>query len=33
VRYAIGCMHQFGKSGFTRKPTDSYSGQRKYLLS
>lgn len=33
VRYAIGCMHQFAKSGFTRKPTESYSAQRKYLLS
>ena len=33
VRYAIGCMHQFGKSGFTRKPTESFSAQRKYLLA
>ena len=33
VRYAIGCMHQYGKSGFTRKPSESYSAQRKYLLA
>jgi len=33
VRYAIGAMHQFGKSGFTRKPTESFTAQRKYLLS
>src|SRR5438874_2361875 len=33
LRYAIGCMHQFGKSGFAKKPTESFSAQRKYLLS
>ena len=33
VRYAIGCMHQFGKSGFTRKPSDSFAAQRKYLFT
>jgi TetR/AcrR family transcriptional regulator len=33
VRYALGCMHQYGKSGFTRKPTESYSVQRRYLLA
>ena len=33
VRYAIGCMHQFGKSGFARKPTESFAAQRKYLFS
>ena len=32
VRYAIGCMHQFAKSGFSRKPSESFSAQRKYLL-
>src|SRR5689334_1063784 len=25
VRYAIGCMHQYGKSGFAKKPTEHYS--------
>jgi TetR/AcrR family transcriptional regulator len=33
LRYAIGAMHQFAKSGFTRKPADSYAAQRRYLLS
>ena len=33
LRYSIGCMHQFGKSGFARKPTESFSTQRKYLLA
>ena len=32
LRYSIGCMHQFGKSGFMRKPTESFSAQRKYLM-
>jgi TetR/AcrR family transcriptional regulator len=32
-RYAIGCLHQFAKSGFTRKPMDNFSAQRKYLLA
>ena len=32
VRYAIGCLHQYAKSGFARKPNESFSGQRKYLL-
>jgi TetR/AcrR family transcriptional regulator len=33
IRYAIGCLHQFAKSGFNKKPSESFSGQRKYLLS
>ena len=33
LRYAIGCLHQFSKSGFTRKPTESFSAQRRYLLT
>ena len=32
LRYAIGCLHQFAKSGFAKKPGESFSGQRKYLL-
>jgi TetR/AcrR family transcriptional regulator len=32
LRYSIGCMHQFGKSGFSRKPSESFSTQRKYLM-
>ena len=31
LRYAIGCLHQFAKSGFTKKPTESYAAQRRYL--
>src|SRR2546421_12325806 len=33
LRYAIGCMHQFRKSGIAKKPRGSFSAQRKYLLS
>jgi TetR/AcrR family transcriptional regulator len=33
LRYAIGCLHQFAKSGFTKKPNESFSGQKRYLLS
>src|SRR5213594_2628149 len=33
LRYAIGCIHQFGKSGFAKKPAESFSAQRRYLLS
>jgi TetR/AcrR family transcriptional regulator len=31
LRYAIGCLHQYAKSGFTKKPTESFSAQRRYL--
>jgi TetR/AcrR family transcriptional regulator len=33
LRYAIGCLHQYGKSGFTRKPTENYTAQRRYLTA
>ena len=33
LRYALGCLHQYAKSGFSKKPSESFSGQRKYLLS
>jgi TetR/AcrR family transcriptional regulator len=33
VRYAIGCLHQFAKSGFTKKPTESYAAQRHFLAA
>jgi len=33
LRYALGCLHQYAKSGFTRKPTESFSAQRRYLLA
>ena len=31
VRYALGCLHQYAKSGFAKKPTESYSAQRRFL--
>ena len=33
LRYAVGCLHQYAKSGFARKPTESFSAQRRYLLA
>jgi len=31
IRYALGCLHLYAKSGFTKKPTDSLGAQRRYL--
>ena len=33
LRYAIGCLHQYAKSGFVRKPIESFTAQRRYLLA
>ena len=33
LRYVIGSLHQFAKSGFTRKPTESFLAQRRYLAA
>jgi len=33
VRYAIGCLHQYAKSGFTKKPGESFAAQRRYLAA
>jgi len=33
LRYSIGCLHQYAKSGFVRKPTESFTAQRRYLLT
>ena len=33
TRYMIGCLHQYAKSGFTKKPTESYAAQRRYLAA
>jgi TetR/AcrR family transcriptional regulator len=33
LRYAIGCLHQYAKSGFTRSPNESFAAQKGYLLS
>ena len=32
VRYAIGCLHQYAKSGFTRKPAQAFQAQRHCLI-
>ena len=33
TRYMIGCLHQYAKSGFTKKPTESYAVQRRFLAA
>ncbi len=33
LRYSIGCLHQYAKSGFAKKPSESFSVQRKHLMS
>jgi len=33
TRYMIGCLHQYAKSGFTKKPTESLAAQRRYLAA
>jgi len=33
LRYVIGSLHQFAKSGFTRKPTESFTAHRRYLAA
>ena len=33
LRYSIGCLHQFAKSGFAKKPSESFTAQRRYLLA
>lgn len=33
LRYALGCLHQFSKSGFAKKPNESFSAQKRYLLA
>jgi TetR/AcrR family transcriptional regulator len=32
LRYSIGCLHQYAKSGFARKPGEGFNAQRSYLL-
>ncbi len=31
MRYALGCLHQYAKSGFARKPAESLAAQKPYL--
>jgi TetR/AcrR family transcriptional regulator len=33
LRYTIGSLHQFAKSGFTRRPTESFLVQRRYFAA
>ena len=33
TRYMIGCLHQYAKSGFSKKPADSYAAQRRFLAA
>jgi TetR/AcrR family transcriptional regulator len=33
LRYALGCLHQYAKSGFVKRPTESFGAQRQYLLA
>ena len=33
IRYSIGCLHQYAKSGFAKKPGENFSSQRKFLLA
>jgi len=33
LRYSLGCLHQYSKSGFSRKPGESFTAQRRYLLA
>ncbi len=33
MRYALGSLHQYAKSGFAKKPTDALETQSRYLLA
>src|SRR4029079_10544145 len=33
LRYALGCLHQYAKSGFAKKPTESLAAQRRYVAA
>jgi len=33
MRYAVGSLHNYAKSGFSRKPAEGFSAQRRYLLA
>ena len=33
LRYVLGCLQLFAKSGFARKPTESFATQRRYLTA
>jgi TetR/AcrR family transcriptional regulator len=33
LRYAIGCLHQYAKSGFSKKPGENFAAQKRYLIA
>jgi TetR/AcrR family transcriptional regulator len=33
LRYVIGALHQFEKSGFSKRPTEGFNSQRRYLFA
>jgi TetR/AcrR family transcriptional regulator len=33
LRYSLGCLQQFAKSGFAKKPSETFTSQRRYLLA
>jgi TetR/AcrR family transcriptional regulator len=33
LRYTLGCLQLFAKSGFARKPTENFAAQRRYLMA
>jgi len=33
MRYAVGSLHNYAKSGFSRKPGEGFSAQRRYFLA
>lgn len=33
LKYALGSLHQFAKSGFAKKPTEGWAAQRAYLAA
>ena len=33
LRYALGCLHQYAKSGFAKKPAESYAAHRRMLVA
>jgi TetR/AcrR family transcriptional regulator len=33
LRYAIGCLHQYAKSGFSKNPAENFAAQKRYLLA
>ena len=33
TRYVLGCLHQFAKSGFSRKPAEAFAAQRRIIAA